>query len=71
MSNRHRWSLVLMEVSVRTTVCKTDCTYVQELVQNKLMTDYAVGPGGSLNLLNMSFFFFFQPPYGEKTGALV
>ena len=29
------------------------CTYVQEqvrkCVQNKLMTDYAVGPGGSLS----------------------
>ena len=50
----------LMVVSVRTYVR----TYVQEqvrtytYVQNKLMTDYAVGPGGSLNSLDLSYIFF-------------
>ena len=52
--NGHRWSLVLMVVSVRPSV-RTYVRQVRTCVQNKLMTDYAVGSLNSLDLYNFFF----------------
>ena len=50
--NAHRWSLVLLIVSVHPSVR----SYVRTIdlkTQNKLMTDHTIGPGGSLNSLDL------------------
>ena len=45
--------------SVRPSVC----SYMRPISQNKLMTDYSVDPGGSLNSLDLYVVYFYQVPF--------